>query len=145
MPSWIAARNRGTEVTAETRILIRQGADIVTARQQGRLLAAQLRFSSADQTLIATATSEMARNILVYAKTGEILLRSEQDGKPGMAIVAHDEGPGIPDIERALRDGYSTSGSLGVGLPGTKRIMDEFTIISEVGKGTTITMKKWKH
>lgn len=115
------------------------------ARQTGRALAAQLGFSSADQTLIATAISEMARNILVYATSGEILLRAEQDGRPGIAIIARDEGPGIPDIERALQNGYSTSGSLGVGLPGTKRIMDEFSIISEAGKGTTVTMKKWKY
>jgi serine/threonine-protein kinase RsbT len=132
-------------VAAETRVPIQRGGDIVTARQTGRTLAAQLGFSSADQTLIATAISEMARNILVYAKSGEILLRTEQDGRPGIAIIARDEGPGIPDIERALQNGYSTSGSLGVGLPGTKRIMDEFTIISEVGKGTTVTMKKWKY
>lgn len=132
-------------MTAETRVPITQGGDIITARQQGRALAAQLGFSSADQTLIATAISEMARNILTYAKTGEIILRSEQESRSGMAIIAHDEGPGIPDLERALQDGYSTSGSLGVGLPGTKRIMDEFTIISEVGKGTTVTMKKWRH
>jgi serine/threonine-protein kinase RsbT len=132
-------------VTAETRIPIKQGADIVTARQRGRALAAQLGFSSADQTLVATAISEMARNMLVYATTGEIILRSEHDGRAGIAIVARDEGPGIPDIERALQDGYSTSGSLGVGLPGTKRIMDEFTIISAVGSGTTVTMKKWKY
>lgn len=132
-------------MTAETRVPITQGGDIITARQQGRALAARLGFSSADQTLIATAISEMARNILTYAKTGEIILRSEQESRSGMAIIAHDEGPGIPDLERALQDGYSTSGSLGVGLPGTKRIMDEFTIISEVGKGTTVTMKKWRH
>jgi serine/threonine-protein kinase RsbT len=143
-PSWIAVRSGGAEVTAETRVPIKQGGDIITARQQGRMLAAQLGFFSADQTLIATAISEMARNILVYAKMGEIILRSEQESRLGIIIVARDEGPGIPDIERALRDGYSTSGSLGVGLPGTKRIMDEFTIISEVGKGTTVTMKKWK-
>src|SRR5690349_19369731 len=138
LPSWSAARNGGTEVSAETRVPIAQGGDIITARQQGRTLAAQLGFSSADQTLIATAISEMARNILVYAKRGEIILRCEQESQLGIAIVARDEGPGIPDIERALRDGYSTSGSLGVGLPGTKRIMDEFTIISEVGKGTMV-------
>jgi serine/threonine-protein kinase RsbT len=108
-------------------------------------LAAQLGFSGADQTLIATAISEMARNILTYARCGEIILRSEQDHRPGIIIIAADEGPGIPDIQRALQDGYSTSGSLGLGLPGTKRIMDEFSIISEVGKGTVVTMKKWKY
>jgi len=124
---------------------IRQGGDIITARQAGRALAAQLGFSGADQTLIATAISEMARNILTYARCGEIILRSEQDHRPGIIIIAADEGPGIPDIQRALQDGYSTSGSLGLGLPGTKRIMDEFSIISEVGKGTVVTMKKWKY
>jgi serine/threonine-protein kinase RsbT len=124
---------------------IEQGRDIITARQAGRALAAQLGFSSADQTLIATAISEMARNILTYAKNGEIILRPEQDGRPGIVIIAYDEGPGIPDIQRALQNGYSTTGSLGLGLPGTKRIMDEFSIISEVGKGTVVTMKKWKY
>lgn len=132
-------------MVGETRVPIKQGGDIISARRQGRALAAQLGFSSADQTLIATAISEMARNILVYAKVGEIILRPEQNGKAGITIIAHDEGPGIPDINRALQNGYSTSGSLGVGLPGTKRIMDEFTLVSEVGKGTTVTMKKWKH
>jgi serine/threonine-protein kinase RsbT len=132
-------------VAAETRVPIRQGGDIITARQAGRALAAQLGFSGADQTLIATAISEMARNILTYARCGEIILRSEQDHRPGIIIIAADEGPGIPDIQRALQDGYSTSGSLGLGLPGTKRIMDEFSIISEVGKGTVVTMKKWKY
>ena len=128
----------------ETRVPIRQGGDIITARQQGRAVAAQLGFSSTDQTLIATAISEVARNILLYAQRGEIIVRPVQNGKSGITIIAHDEGPGIPDINLALRNGYSTSNSLGLGLPGTKRIMDEFTIVSEVGKGTTITVKKWK-
>ena len=132
-------------MVGETRVPIKQGGDIITARQQGRALATRLGFSSADQTLIATAISEMARNILVYAKTGEIILRPQQEGRAGIVIIARDEGPGIADLNRALQDGYSTSGSLGVGLPGTKRIMDEFSIVSEVGRGTTVTMKKWKH
>ena len=136
---------RGNKGGDESRVAIQQGGDIITARQQGRALAAHLGFSSADQTLIATAISEMARNILVYAKVGEIILRPEQNGKAGITIIAHDDGPGISDLNRALQNGYSTSGSLGVGLPGTKRIMDEFAIVSEVGKGTTVTMKKWKH
>ena len=144
MPFLISAYHEVIEVATETRVPIKQGGDIITARQLGRALAAQLGFSSADQTLIATAISEMARNILVYAKRGEIILRPEQDGRPGILIIASDEGPGISDIPRALQDGYSTSGSLGVGLPGTKRIMDEFSITSEVGKGTTVIMKKWK-
>lgn len=144
-PFWTSILSGGAKVVGETRVQIKQGGDIITARQQGRALAAQLGFSGADQTLIATAISEMARNILMYAKSGEIILRPEQDSRAGLVIIARDEGPGIPDINRALQNGYSTSGGLGVGLPGTKRIMDEFTIVSEVGKGTTVTMKKWKH
>jgi serine/threonine-protein kinase RsbT len=133
-------------VTGETRVPIKHEADIVTARQQGRALAAQLGFSSIDQTFIATAISEVARNILIYARSGEIILGTAQGngGKPGIVVVARDEGPGIPDIELAMRNGYSTTNSLGLGLPGAKRMMDEFEIVSEVGKGTTITMKKWK-
>jgi serine/threonine-protein kinase RsbT len=133
-------------VTGETRVPIKHEADIVTARQQGRALAAQLGFSNIDQTFIATAISEVARNIIVYARSGEIMFRTVQGngGKPGIVIVAHDEGPGIQDIELAMQNGYSTANSLGLGLPGAKRMMDEFEIVSEVGKGTTITMRKWK-
>lgn len=131
-------------MATEIYVTINRSGDVVTARQKGRALAAQLGFSSTDQTLIATAISEMARNILLYAKTGEIVLCPEHHSKLGIIIIAHDEGPGIPDTARALQDGYSTSGSLGVGLPGTKRIMDEFELVSEVGKGTTVTMRKWK-
>jgi serine/threonine-protein kinase RsbT len=131
-------------VTGETRVAIREGSDIITARQQGRTLAARMGFSSADQTLIATAISEVARNILLYAQRGEIIVRLVQNGKRGIVIIAHDEGPGIPDLTLALQDGYSTSNSLGLGLPGTKRIMDEFGIESAVGQGTTVTMTKWK-
>ncbi len=133
-------------MTVETRVPIKHEADIVTARQQGRAVAAQLGFSSIEQTFIATAISEVARNIIVHARGGEIILRTVQGngGKPGIVIVARDEGPGIPDIMRAMQNGYSTINSLGLGLPGAKRMMDEFEIVSEVGKGTTITMKKWK-
>jgi len=119
-------------------------ADIVAARQKGRALGAQLGFSSSDQTVIATAISEVARNIVIYARQGEIILKTVlQNNRNGIEIIARDRGPGIPDIARALQDGYSTSKSLGLGLPGAKRMMDEFDIVSKVGKGTTITMKKW--
>ena len=133
-------------MTGETRVPIKQESDIVTARQQGRALAAQSGFSSIEQTFIATAISEVARNIIVYAGSGEIVLRTVQrnGGKPGIVIVARDQGPGIPDVALAMRNGYSTANSLGLGLPGAKRMMDEFEIVSEMGKGTTITMKKWK-
>ena len=128
----------------ETLVPIKSEMDIVTARQHGRALATELGFRSGDLTLIATAISEIARNILVYAKQGEIVLRPIQDGAlRGILVIGRDQGPGIPDIERAMQDGYSTGKSLGLGLPGAKRIMDEFNIVSEVGRGTTVTMKKW--
>jgi serine/threonine-protein kinase RsbT len=118
--------------------------DIVTARQKGRELAARLGFSNTELTLIATAISEVVRNIVEYAKRGELCLNIVQQGnKRGIVIIASDKGPGIPNIKLAMQDGYSTKHSLGLGLPGAKRLMDEFEIISEVGKGTKITMKKW--
>ena len=128
----------------EIRIPIGSESEIVTARQQGRALAAPLGFSRVDLTLIATAISEVARNIVVYAQRGEIVLSlADQGSRPGIVVVARDDGPGIPDLGQAMQDGYSTSRSLGLGLPGAKRLMDEFDIVSQVGKGTTIVMKKW--
>lgn len=128
----------------EIRIPIDSESEIVTARQQGRALAAPLGFSRVDLTLIATAISEVARNIVVYAKRGEIVLSlADQGSRRGLVVVARDDGPGIPDLAQAMQDGYSTSRSLGLGLPGAKRLMDEFDIVSQVGKGTTIVMKKW--
>jgi serine/threonine-protein kinase RsbT len=120
--------------------------DIVTARQKGRSLAAALNFSSEDATLIALAISELARNIVAYAKKGEIHLKALNGGatRQGIRVVAHDDGPGIPDVEQALRDGFSTSGSLGLGLPGVRRLVDEFEIESERNHGTTVTVTKWK-
>lgn len=130
----------------EKRIVsIRSDADIVTAREMGRGLAAQLNFSSTDQALLATAISELARNIILYAGSGEIVLDFIQEGsRRGISVTARDEGPGISDTGRAMQDGYSTGKSLGLGLPGAKRLVDEFEISSEVGKGTTVTMKKWE-
>ena len=119
--------------------------DVVTARQRGRDLAAQAGFSSGDQTVIAAAISEIARNILNYAKRGEISLSVVNNGdRRGVVIVARDQGPGIRDVSRALEDGYSTSGGLGLGLPGARRLMDDFELTSTVGQGTTVTMKKWR-
>ena len=119
--------------------------DVVAARQQGRAMALELGFSASDATLLATAISELARNIVSYAGRGEIVLRSNYNsGRPGVTVVARDHGPGIPSIEQALRDGYSTSGSLGLGLPGVRRLVDDFEITSEVGRGTTVTVRKWK-
>ncbi|HEX5059710.1 MAG TPA: anti-sigma regulatory factor [Kofleriaceae bacterium] len=130
---------------SEVRVVIQREADIVLARQAGRQLAAQLGFSVSDQTLIATAISEVARNIVVYAVHGEIVLMRFDDGdRIGIQVQAVDNGPGIDNKELAMRDGYSTKNSLGLGLPGARRLMDDFALDSEVGRGTTVTMKKWK-
>jgi len=131
-------------VADELRVAIETDTDIVLARQQGRALAARLAFSPSDLTVIAAAISEIARNIVEYATRGEITLTLVEKGdRQGICVVAHDQGPGIPDIPLALEDGYSTSGSLGLGLPGARRLMDEFEIQSANGKGTTVTMRKW--
>ena len=129
----------------EIHVPINSDQDIVAARQKGRSLAAALGFSSGDATLIATAISELARNIITYAKSGEIQLTVlNGSARLGIQLVAYDKGPGIPDVPQALRDGFSTSGSLGLGLPGVKRLVDEFEIVSAVSSGTTVTAKKWK-
>jgi serine/threonine-protein kinase RsbT len=130
--------------TEETRVPIDRDGDIVAARQKARELAMQVGFSGSDLTIIATAISEVARNIVVYANRGEVVLSAVQRGSQrGVLVIARDNGPGIADIEQAMRDGFSTGKSLGLGLPGARRLMDEFEIISEIGRGTTITMRKW--
>ncbi len=132
-------------MTDETKVAVNRDADIVTARQLGRELAAQAGFGGSDLTLIATAISEVARNIVSYADNGEILLRlAERNGVQGLQVIARDHGPGIADIEQAMQDGFSTGKSLGLGLPGARRLMDDFEITSELGKGTTVTMRKWR-
>ena len=129
----------------ELRVAIKSDQDIVLARQKGRAMAIELGFSSGEATLIATTISELARNIISYAGEGQILLKAVQRTKgTGLSVTAADEGPGIPDIQQAMRDGFSTSGSLGIGLPGVRRLMDEFEIISQPNRGTTVTVKKWR-
>lgn len=132
----------------ETLTEIDTAVDIVTARQRGRALALEIGFNGADVTLIAAAISEVARNILDHAQRGEIIMCSVTStlngGRHGIQIIARDEGPGIRDVAQAMQYGYSTRKGLGVGLPGAKWLMDEFDIASEVGRGTTITMKKWR-
>lgn len=119
--------------------------ELVKARREGRLLAEQLGFSSTEATLVATAISELARNIVNYAGKGEIHVSVVNDGvRRGIVVVARDQGPGIADTKLAVQAGYSTSGGLGLGLPGVRRIMDEFDIASELGRGTTITVTKWR-
>jgi serine/threonine-protein kinase RsbT len=129
----------------ELTIAIAADVDILVARQKARELAAALRFSPSDITLLATAISEVARNILVYAQRGEVSLQIvERPARRGVMVTARDRGPGIADINRAMQDGFSSSGSLGLGLPGAKRLMDEFNIESAPGRGTTVTMVKWE-
>jgi serine/threonine-protein kinase RsbT len=126
-------------------VAITSDQDIVAARQSGRALAAELGFSATDSTLIATAISELARNIVSYARKGEITVKTiHGPSRQGILVIASDDGPGIPDVLQAMRDGFSTSGSLGLGLPGVRRLMDEFQIASRPGRGTTVTVKKWK-
>jgi serine/threonine-protein kinase RsbT len=133
-----------TDPLLEATVAIEKEKDIVTARQRGRELAAGVGFTGTDQTLIATAISEVARNILVYAHHGAISLRVVADGgRRGIVVEARDEGPGIADVELAMRDGYSTAKSLGLGLPGARRLMDELEVDSQLGTGTTVTMKRW--
>lgn len=140
----MSARDPG-DIEAEAEVTILEDGDIVTARRKGRELAENLAFSSIDQVLITTAISELARNILHYARGGQVrLARLNNHERKGILVIASDQGPGIPDIERAMQPGYSTSSSLGLGLPGVKRLMDEMTIESNLGVGTTITAKKWK-
>ena len=128
----------------EVRVRVSSDADVVAAREKGRELAARVGFSSIDLTLIVTAISEVARNIVLYATEGEIVMRVENSGaRHGIVVEAHDSGPGIPDLGLAMRDSYSTGSGLGLGLPGARRLMDEFEIESEVAKGTTVIMKKW--
>jgi len=127
-------------------VRIRADSDIVAARQEGRTLASRLGFSSSELALIATAISELARNIVQYAGAGEITVSLSHNGsRHGVPIVAHDKGPGIVDLRQALIDGYSTSGSLGLGLPGVRRLMDELHIASRLGGGTTVAVRKWRN
>ena len=131
-------------MTDEILVHVSSDADVVAAREKGRELSARLGFSSIDLTLIVTAISEVARNILLYAHEGDIVLRLDNnDGHRGIVVEARDEGPGIPDLDLAMRDSYSTGNGLGLGLPGARRLMDEFEIQSELSKGTTVVMKKW--
>jgi serine/threonine-protein kinase RsbT len=126
-------------------VRITSDADLVPARAEARALAERLGFTRTDATLIATAISEIARNIIVHVGEGEIVMRpiSEQ-ARHGLLVVARDEGVGIPDVRAVLEDGYASRGGLGLGLPGARRLMDDFRIDSERDKGTTVTMTKWR-
>jgi serine/threonine-protein kinase RsbT len=139
-----AAAESREKVVDETLVEIKSDLDIIAARQKGRALAAALEFSPSELTLIATAISELARNIVLYAKRGDVTLRwIERGGMRGILVRASDRGPGIEDVHRVLQGGYSTSRSLGLGLSGVKRLMDEFEIDSKPGAGTRVTVRKW--
>jgi serine/threonine-protein kinase RsbT len=130
----------------EVRVAITSDADLVTARAEARAMAEELGFPRPDPTLIATAISEVARNIVVHAGRGEIVLEPFEDAdRYGLVVTASDDGPGIRDVDAALRDNHSGRGGLGLGLPGARRLMDDFEIASDADTGTTVTMRKWRH
>lgn len=132
-------------MTSPKQVAIRSDFDIVTARTTARDLAKQLGFGAIDQARIATAVSELARNIFLYAGMGTVsVCMVELRGRRGIEIVCADSGPGIADLERVMQDGYSTSRGMGMGLPGAKRLMDEFDLQSQEGVGTTVTCRKWR-
>ena len=126
-------------------IPIESDADVVTARQRAREMATELELTSTDQTLLATAISEVARNITTYAGRGEVLLSviDGTDGRSGIQVIARDQGPGIENLDLAMRDGYTTGGGLGLGLPGARRLVDDFSIETAPGQGTTVTLLMW--
>jgi serine/threonine-protein kinase RsbT len=129
----------------ESVIPIESDADVVTARQRAREMAGALELTTTDQTLLATAISEVARNITTYAKRGEVLLGVVRDegGRKGIQVIARDEGPGIEDLDLALRDGYTSGSGLGLGLPGARRLVDDFDIETTPGQGTKVTLVMW--
>ena len=126
-------------------IPIESDADVVTARQQARAMAGDLDLTSTDQTLLATAISEVARNITTYAKRGEVELSvvHDDDGREGIQVIARDQGPGIENLDLAMQDGYTSGGGLGLGLPGARRLVDDFHIETAPGQGTTVTLVMW--
>jgi serine/threonine-protein kinase RsbT len=129
----------------EVRVAVDTDADIVVARAEARAMAERLGFPRPDPTLIATAISEIARNIIVHVGRGEIVLRPIDDAnRYGLVVIATDKGPGIRDLEAALRDDFSGRGGLGLGLPGARRLMDDFEVESDADTGTTVTMRKWR-
>lgn len=134
---------RGPVRHDEVHVPIGSDPDIVAARQAARELAIRAGFAGTDLTMLATAVSEVARNIVRFASSGEVSIELLERPRTGIRVVARDTGPGIEDIDRALQDGYSTYRGLGLGLPGSRRLMDEFAIDSEPGRGTTVTMTKW--
>jgi serine/threonine-protein kinase RsbT len=134
-------------VAAETDavISIESDADVVAARQRAREMAGKVELTSTDQTLLATAISEVARNITAYAVRGEVVLGivHDDDGRRGIRVIARDDGPGIENVELAMQDGYTSGGGLGLGLPGARRLVDDFKIETSPGQGTKVTLVMW--
>ncbi|MCT8136572.1 anti-sigma regulatory factor [Anaerobacillus sp. CMMVII] len=129
---------------SQTCVEVKSEWSIVAARQAGRTLAKEIGFGSVDQARITTAISELARNIYLYAKKGQICIEKVVlVNKVGIKVSAIDHGPGIKDLRKVMEDGFTTSGGLGAGLPGVKRLMDEFSIESAIGEGTTVNAIKW--
>jgi len=144
LPASTSSRAAESPAVDEVCVPVRSDADVVSARQHGRRLAEARGFRGSDLVFIATAISEVARNILVYAGQGEIVLRAvDRAGRSGIVVIARDAGPGVADVEMVMQDGYSSGSGLGLGLPGARRLMDDFEIVSEPGRGTTVTMGKW--
>ena len=127
----------------EVHVPISSDPDIVAARQAARELAADAGVTTTDLTMLATAVSEVARNIVRFAGSGEVTIELVARPRAGIRVVARDTGPGIPDVDEALRDGFSTYNGLGLGLPGARRLMEVFAVVSVRGRGTTVTMTKW--
>jgi serine/threonine-protein kinase RsbT len=127
-------------------IALRSERDISNARTQVRIIAAALGFRLIDQTRLATVASELSRNVIKYGGGGQLIAQStlEVDGRPGLRLIFEDKGPGIPNIEAAMSDGFSTGRGLGKGLPGSKRLVDVFKIDSEPGRGTRVTIVRWR-
>lgn len=125
-------------------VIICSEPDIILAREQGRRIRKEIGFTAADLTRIATGISEIGRNIVSFAEKGEITIQAiKRNSRLGIEIIAQDRGPGIKDVQLALSDGYSTGKGRGLGLPGARRLMDEFEVVSLDGNGTTVTMRKW--
>jgi serine/threonine-protein kinase RsbT len=142
--SVVAAGETSSPVPEKTMAIV-SDEDIIAARQQGRAYVLQLGFSSPEATLVATAISELARNIVMYAKEGEIVITPLQDnGRPGVMVVARDDGPGISEIRQAAIAASSSGGGMVPGLRGLKRLVDELQIDSRAGEGTRVAIKKWK-
>lgn len=131
--------------TRTERVAIRSSEDVVKVRQQTRAFAIAAGLGLVDQTKIVTAASELARNVVDYAGEGEVCMEVIEDGgRRGVRLAFEDRGPGIPDVQAALKDGFTTGSGLGLGLGGARRLANEFSIESEVGIGTKITIVRWK-